>query len=100
MLCAAGAVLAAAFLQAGLAEGDPVVLSRLMGLLTLPLVNLEADCAAEDKQYAEWVGVRARVSLLEVRQKLGIPFPPLSPNTHLYPMCMRVCSLMQRRYSG
>ena len=86
MLSTAGAVLAAAFLRAGLAEGDSVVLTRLMSLLTVPLATLEAECAVEEKQYAEWVGIRARVALLEVRGRPG-PLPPsptCSLSAHMY----------------
>ncbi|PRW58658.1 HEAT repeat-containing 5B isoform X2 [Chlorella sorokiniana] len=62
-LAAAGASLAAAFLEKGLDGGDAAVLQRLMGLLAAPLAQWGA--AAQDQLYAEWVGVRARVALLE-----------------------------------
>ena len=35
-------------------------------MLQGPLKTLDADCSKEEKQYAEWVTVRARVALLEV----------------------------------
>ena len=34
-------------------------------LLQGPLKTLDSDCSKEEKQYAEWVTVRARVALLE-----------------------------------
>ena len=44
--------------------GDAVVLQRLMGLLTTPLqAGMSLGLAAQP--YAEWVGVRATVALLE-----------------------------------
>ncbi|CAL8466413.1 g5949 [Coccomyxa elongata] len=61
-LAAAGASLAAAFLEAGMAAGDTVVLRRLIGLLVEPLAAWDS---IPEEVYAEWVGVRARVSLLE-----------------------------------
>lgn len=43
---------------------DPVVLQRLMGLLTTPLAaGMSLGLTAQP--YAEWVGVRATVALLE-----------------------------------
>lgn len=61
-MIAAGAGLATVFLQKGLATGDPGVLKRLMGLLIIPV----AEWATEKPDiYAEWVGVRAKVSILE-----------------------------------
>ncbi|KAL4425068.1 hypothetical protein ABPG77_010382 [Micractinium sp. CCAP 211/92] len=62
-LSAAGASLAAAFLEKGLDGGEAAVLQRLMGLLVAPLAAWSGG--AQDQLYAEWVGVRARVALLE-----------------------------------
>lgn len=42
-LAAAGASLAAAFLEAGMATGDSVVLRRLLGLLAAPLATWDSD---------------------------------------------------------
>eukprot|EP00887_Chlorella_sp_A99_P005661 scaffold1.g5661.t1 len=90
-LSAAGAALAAAFLEKGLAGGDAAVLERLMSLLAAPLAQwgqpqpqppppaappqpqgagdeLAAAAAAQQQPqlaYAEWVYVRERVALLE-----------------------------------
>lgn len=63
---AAGAALAAAFLEKGLAGGDAVVMNRLLGLLCAPL-SLWASGGADQAQsaYAEWVAAGARVALLE-----------------------------------
>ncbi|KAK9865210.1 hypothetical protein WJX84_003181 [Apatococcus fuscideae] len=63
-LSAAGSALAAAFLQQGMAMADPVVLQRLMGLLTKPLAA-GMSLGLTVQPYAEWVGVRATVALLE-----------------------------------
>ena len=82
----AGATLAAAFLQAGLAAGDATVLNRLMGLLATPLArwggsapSLPAAAAAQQAQqaqqpavYAEWVEARARVALLEAHARCAL----------------------------
>lgn len=65
-------MLAADFLRAGLAAGDAAVLSRLMGLLTAPLATLAAERATEDTQYAEWVGVRAHVAVLEAHAQCTV----------------------------
>lgn len=65
-------MLAADFLRAGLAAGDAPVLSRLMGLLTAPLSTLAGERSAEDTQYAEWVGVRARVAVLEAHARCAV----------------------------
>ena len=63
-LSAAGSALAAAFLQQGMAMADAAVLQRLMGLLTTPLAaGMSLGLTAQP--YAEWVGVRATVALLE-----------------------------------
>ena len=78
----AGATLAAAFLQAGLAAGDATVLNRLMGLLATPLArwdsatSLPAAAAKQAQQaaavYAEWVEARARVALLEAHARCAL----------------------------
>eukprot|EP00884_Botryococcus_braunii_P001693 jgi/Botrbrau1/11524/Bobra.0393s0003.2 len=67
-LVAAGAGLASLFLQKGLATEDPVVLKRLMGLLTIPIDEWSKE---KPDIYAEWVAVRAKVSLLEVHAQFA-----------------------------
>ena len=59
-LQAAGASLAATFLEKGLAGGDAAVLERLMALLAAPLAQWAAAQPTEPL-YAEWVDVRAKV---------------------------------------
>lgn len=59
-LQAAGATLAATFLEKGLAGGDATVLNRLMALLVAPLAQWAA-AAPPEALYAEWVDVRAKV---------------------------------------
>lgn len=41
-------------------------------MLKGPLKTLDSDCSKEEKQYAEWVTVRARVALLEARIIIGL----------------------------
>ncbi|KAL4431040.1 hypothetical protein ABPG75_006296 [Micractinium tetrahymenae] len=69
-LSAAGASLAAAFLEKGLDGGEAAVLQRLMGLLVAPLAQWGG--AEQDQLYAEWVGVRARVALLEAHAHCAV----------------------------
>lgn len=59
-LQAAGASLAATFLEKGLAGGDATVMDRLMALLSAPLAQWVAAQPPE-QLYAEWVDVRAKV---------------------------------------
>ena len=66
---AAGASLAAAFLEQGLATSDTAVLGRLMSLLTARLGDAGAAQAAA---YAEWVAVRATVALLEAHAHCAV----------------------------
>ncbi|KAK9838575.1 hypothetical protein WJX81_008486 [Elliptochloris bilobata] len=66
---AAGAALAAAFLGAGLAAGDALVLQRLMGLLCAPLAAWDAPA---EEMFAEWVGARARLALLEAHAHCAV----------------------------
>ena len=63
---AAGAALAAVFLEKGIAGNDSVVMERLLSLLCEPL-SLWASGAPDSTQsaYAEWVAAGARVALLE-----------------------------------
>lgn len=61
----AGGQLATTFLESGIAAGDSTVMRRLMELLTVPLARWDALL---HPNYAEWVGVRARVALLQVRR--------------------------------
>ncbi|KAK9820084.1 hypothetical protein WJX72_005985 [[Myrmecia] bisecta] len=68
-LAAAGAALAATFLERGLATGDAAVLTRLMSLLTEPLSDWASPKA---NAYAEWVGVRAKVALLEAHAHCAV----------------------------
>ena len=65
-------MLAADFLRAGLADSDTPVLNRLMGLLTAPLATLAGERVTEDTQYAEWVGMRARVAVLEAHARCAV----------------------------
>ena len=63
---AAGAGLAASFLEKGLAGNDAVVLDKLLGLLCAPLSKwLKGLPDPAQASYAEWVAARARVALLE-----------------------------------
>ena len=66
-VAAAGSALAASFLEKGLAAGDAVVMERMMGLLCAPLSAWASGAGVDAAQatYAEWVGARARVALLE-----------------------------------
>lgn len=63
---AAGAALAAVFLEKGISGSDSVVMERLLSLLCEPL-SLWASGAPDATQnaYAEWVAAGARVALLE-----------------------------------
>lgn len=58
MLTAAGAALAADFVKSGLTRGDPVVLARLLSLLTDPLAAMTQQkqvsaqlCYSEDQHF-------------------------------------------------
>ncbi len=51
MLLGAGASLAAAFLERRMAAGDPVVLQRLMMLLTAPLSGMEEQSEVHSFPY-------------------------------------------------
>ncbi len=59
-LQAAGATLAATFLEKGLAGGDATVLDRLMALLAAPVAQW-GSAQPPEQVYAEWVDVRAKV---------------------------------------
>ncbi len=52
------------------------MVTRTVMALQGPLKTLDSDCSKEEKQYAEWVTVRARVALLEVCLCAGrVPMP-------------------------
>ena len=68
-LAAAGASLAAVFLDTGLAIGDAVVLKRLMNLLVDPL---NAWQTPQEELYAEWVAVRVKLALLNAHAQCAI----------------------------
>ncbi len=69
-LQAAGATLAATFLEKGLAGGDATVLDRLMSLLAAPVAQW-GSAQPPGQLYAEWVDVRAKVSMLMAGRQPG-----------------------------
>lgn len=62
MLSVSGGSLSTMFLETGLAAGDAVVMRRLIDLLVAPLAQWTQLSYA---MYAEWVGVQARLALLQ-----------------------------------
>ena len=62
-----------------------------MAVLQGPLKTLDSDCSKEEKQYAEWVTVRARVALLEAC--LCFVMVPASITTAVYQSSMALCAM-------
>ena len=104
-LQAAGATLAATFLEKGLAGGDAAVLDRLMSLLSAPLATqafhppLPQRATAAAAAQRGWTSPRARARPQQQSQPLQMVLDPVSVlgdvskcvGVELWDLWMRVC---------
>ncbi|KAK9798183.1 hypothetical protein WJX73_010462 [Symbiochloris irregularis] len=77
-LSSAGAALAVAFLRTGVAMEDATMLGNLMRLLCRPLVDWSLP---QQEVHAEWVGMRARVAILEAHAHCALLATPAAPGS-------------------